>query len=201
MGIDIWDVIAAARTKPFGFMAFHPGPGIGGHCIPVDPLYLAWKARQHGVATRLVELAGEINDAMPGLVLDRLEAAMRARHGRGLAGALVLVLGVAYKKNVDDPRESPALRLIELIERRGGRASYHDPLIPAIPAVHGHEALAGRRSVPLDPAGIAAHDAAVIVADHDGVDYAALARHAKLLVDTRDICARAGLAGDNIVKA
>src|SRR4051812_20864690 len=144
MGIDVWEVVAAAASKPFGYMPFWPGPGVGGHCIPVDPLYLAWKARAAGVPARFVELAGEINADMPFHVLTALDAALRAGCGRGVAGSRILVLGAAYKPGIEDVRESPALRLTELIEGQGGEAWYHDPLVPVLPAVPEHSGLAGR---------------------------------------------------------
>ena len=201
MGIDVWDVIEAAKSKPFGFMPFYPGPGLGGHCIPIDPFYLAWKAREFDVPTRFVELAGEINAAMPRRVVESLAAALDARSGRGLAGARILVVGLAYKPDVDDTRESPSLRLIELIEERGGVTAYHDPFIAVIPPTREHAALAGRRSVPVDPGAVAGYDAVLIATDHSSVDHAAIAASARLVVDTRNACARAGAAGPSIVKA
>jgi UDP-N-acetyl-D-glucosamine dehydrogenase len=184
MGIDVWDVIEAAKTKPFGFMPFYPGPGLGGHCIPIDPFYLTWKAREYDVTTRFIELAGEINTAMPHYVIDRLARALDERFAKGLNGAGILMVGLAYKKNVDDTRESPALRLIELLEARGAKVDYHDPMVAEIPPTRHHSAIAGRKSVPLATAG--KYDAALIVTDHDGVDYAALVAAAKLVVDTRN---------------
>jgi UDP-N-acetyl-D-glucosamine dehydrogenase len=201
MGVDVWEVIEAARTKPFGFMPFYPGPGLGGHCIPVDPFYLTWKAREFDIATRFIELAGEINRAMPRFVVDRLALALDARARRGLNEADILLVGLAYKKNVDDLRESPSLRLIELIEARGARVAYHDPFIPVIKPTRDHPSLTGRRSVSLDLQNIAAFDAVIIATDHDGIDYAALARAARLVIDTRNACARAGVSGPTIVKA
>jgi UDP-N-acetyl-D-glucosamine dehydrogenase len=199
MGVDIWEVVAAAASKPFGYMPFWPGPGVGGHCIPVDPHYLAWKARAAGVPARFVELAGEINADMPFHVVTALEAALRARLGRGIAGSRILVLGAAYKPGTEDVRESPALRLIELIEAQGGAAPYHDPLVPELPGLPEHAALAGRRSLPWAEA--LGCDAALIVTDHEGVDYAGLCAAMPLVVDTRDACARRGLRGPGIVKA
>ncbi|WP_431269050.1 nucleotide sugar dehydrogenase [Dankookia sp. P2] len=199
MGIDIWEVVAAAAGKPFGYMPFWPGPGVGGHCIPVDPAYLAWKARAAGVPARFVKLAGEINADMPFHVATALEAALRARLGRGIAGSRILVLGAAYKPGIEDVRESPALRLIELIEAQGGAAPYHDPLVPELPSLPEHPGLAGRRSVSWAEA--LGCDAALIVTDHDGLDYAGLCAAMRLVVDTRDACARRGLRGPGIVKA
>lgn len=201
MGIDIWEVIEAARTKPFGFMPFYPGPGIGGHCIPVDPFYLTWKAREYDIDTRFIELAGEVNRAMPRYVVERLTVALDAQAKRGLNGAEILLVGLAYKANVDDLRESPALRLIEMIEERGARVAYHDPYIPVIPPTREHGALAGRRSTALTPEAVGAFDAVLIATDHDEVDTAALAASAKLVVDTRNACARAGVTDAHIVKA
>jgi UDP-N-acetyl-D-glucosamine dehydrogenase len=201
MGIDVWEVIDAAATKPFGFMPFYPGPGLGGHCIPIDPFYLTWKAREYEVATRFIELAGEINTAMPDYVLGRLAEELDRRFRRGINGARILVIGMAYKKNIDDTRESPSLKLISLIERRGGTTDYHDPLVAEIPRTREHAELQGRRSVPLTADAIAAYDAVLIATDHDAVDWPLLAAHGQLVVDTRNVCARRGLVGDNIVKA
>jgi len=201
MGIDIWELIEAAKTKPFGFMPFYPGPGLGGHCIPIDPFYLTWKAREFELSTRFIELAGEINTAMPHHVVDRLAEALDRKASIGLNGAKILVLGVAYKKNVDDTRESPSLKLIELIEERGATVAFHDPFIATIPRTRKHAALAGRRSIPLDAQSVSSFAAVLIATDHDGVDYALLARHAKLIIDTRNVCARSGLGGAHIVKA
>ncbi len=201
MGIDVWEVIDAAKTKPFGFMPFYPGPGLGGHCIPIDPFYLSWKAREFEISTRFIELAGEINTAMPKHVVERLAQALDARASRGLNGARVLIIGAAYKKNVDDMRESPSLRLMELIEHRGAKADYHDPHIPVLPRTREHAALAGRRSVPLDASTIGGYDAILIATDHDAVDYKALVGAARLVVDTRNACERAGAMAANVIKA
>ena len=201
MGIDIWEVIEAAKTKPFGFMPFYPGPGLGGHCIPIDPFYLTWKAREFEVPTRFVELAGEINTAMPRHVVGRVAEELDARFGKGLNGAQILVVGVAYKKNVDDMRESPALRLIELMEERGATVSFHDPLVPTLPPTRAHGALTGRQSQPLDEATLAGADVVLIATDHDGTDWALVQRHAALVVDTRNALARAGATGPNVAKA
>ncbi len=201
MGIDIWEVVDAARTKPFGFMPFYPGPGLGGHCIPIDPFYLTWKSREFDQPTRFIELAGEINSAMPRHVVQRLAEALDRQAGKALSRSRVLVVGLAYKKNVPDIRESPSLRLIELIEAHGGRADYFDPFVAEIPSTREYKHLMGRRSVKWDEAAIRGYDAVLIATDHDAVDYAALADWAALIVDTRNVFARRGLSGKQISKA
>jgi UDP-N-acetyl-D-glucosamine dehydrogenase len=201
MGIDVWEVIEAAKTKPFGYMPFYPGPGLGGHCIPIDPFYLTWKAREFNIATRFIELAGEVNTAMPQRVVDKTVEALSERAGRALKGARILMIGVAYKKNVDDMRESPALTIMELLERRGAVVSFHDPFLAEIPPTREHAAFAGRKSVALSEASVGGFDAAIICTDHDPVDYRLLVAHCPLIIDTRNACARSGLAGDNVVKA
>jgi UDP-N-acetyl-D-glucosamine dehydrogenase len=200
MGIDVWEVIDAAKTKPFGFMPFYPGPGLGGHCVPIDPFYLTWKAREHDIATHFIELAGQINTRMPYYVVDKLVEAVD-RSGTPFAGSRVLVLGIAYKKNVDDTRESPSLKLIRLIEQRGADVDYHDPHVPVIPVTREHASLAGRKSIDLGAEAIASYDAVLIATDHDDVDYRLVVAHAKVTVDTRNACARSGVSGDRIVKA
>jgi UDP-N-acetyl-D-glucosamine dehydrogenase len=150
MGIDVWEVIAAAATKPFGYQAFYPGPGLGGHCIPIDPFYLTWKAREFGIESRFIELAGQINTAMPRHVVSELSRALNAQSGKGLKGSKVLILGLAYKSDVDDLRESPSLTLIDLIEAQGAQVDFHDPHIPVVPMTREHAELAGRVSAPLD---------------------------------------------------
>lgn len=201
MGVDIWEVIDAAKTKPFGFMPFYPGPGLGGHCIPIDPFYLSWKAKEFDITTRFIELAGEINSAMPYRVVERLSLALDQRSGKGLKGARVLICGIAYKKNVDDMRESPALKLIELLEERGSKIDYFDPFVPKIPMTREHAELAGRKSVAWREDLTADYDATLIVTDHDGVDYAAMVAHAPLLVDTRNACRKSGVLDASIVLA
>ena len=201
MGIDVWQVIDAAATKPFGFQAFYPGPGLGGHCIPIDPFYLTWKAREFGVESRFIELAGHINTGMPGYVVTRLMHALNERAGRAVRRAKILVLGLAYKPNVDDLRESPSLELIERLEQLGATCDYHDPHIPVVPQTRAYAALAGRGSVPLTAEGVAAYDAVLIATDHEAVDYVLVAKHAALIVDTRNALARRGIAGGQIVKA
>ena len=192
MGIDVWEVLDAASTKPFGFMRFEPGPGMGGHCIPLDPFYLTWKAREYGVATRFIELAGEINTAMPAWVVQKLADALNER-GRSVKGSRILVVGVAYKKNVDDVRESPALEIIELLLARGADVSYHDPHVPRIPATRRHRL--EMSSIPLTDEAVAGFNAVLIVTDHDSVDYGRIERAAPLVVDTRNALRRRGLGG------
>ena len=201
MGIDVWEVIDAAKTKPFGFMPFYPGPGLGGHCIPIDPFYLAWKSREYDITTRFIELAGEINVSMPKLVVDALAGALDRRLGVALGSARVLVLGLAYKKNVADIRESPSLKLLELLEARGAVAAYHDPFVEAVPTTRNYGALAGLGSTPLTAESLSTFDAVLISTDHDDVDYALIHANARLIVDTRNVMARRGLGGDHIVKA
>jgi len=201
MGIDVWEVIEAAKTKPFGYMPFYPGPGLGGHCIPIDPFYLTWKAREFNIATRFIELAGEVNTAMPQRVVEKTVEALSARSGRALRGARILIIGLAYKKNVADTRESPALTIIELLERRGALVSFHDPYLAEIPPTREHAQFAGRRSTALSEAAARSFDAAIICTDHDSVDYRLLVEHCPLVIDTRNACARRGLAGEHVVKA
>jgi len=174
---------------------------LGGHCIPIDPFYLTWKAREFDVTTRFIELAGEINTNMPHWVVDRVAEALDRQQGRGLSKAKILVMGVAYKKNIDDMRESPSLRLIELLEARGATADYHDPHVPVIPPTREHANLTGRASVALSADAVKGYDAVLIATDHDAVDYKTLVAAARLVVDTRNACAKAGISGDHIVKA
>ena len=187
MDIDIWEVIEAAKTKPFGFQAFYPGPGLGGHCIPIDPFYLTWKAREVGCPTRFIELAGEVNTAMPQYVTQRLSEALNV-DGIALRGARILVLGIAYKKNVDDNRETPAAAIIEQLVHLGAEISYHDPHLPRFPEMRKYEL--ELNSVDLDEDMLAATDCVLIVTDHDAVDYALVGEHAGLIVDTRNAMAR-----------
>jgi len=182
MGLDIHEIIRAAATKPFGFVPYQPGPGRGGHCIPVDPFYLTWKVREYGINTRFIELAGEINHAMPEWVVDKLAAALNARR-KPVNGSRVLVLGLAYKKNVEDLRESPSLRLIALLKERGAAVDYSDPHVPVFPRVRDYDF--DMTSVALTGQSIAGYDALLLATDHDAFDYELIARHAQLLVDTR----------------
>ena len=193
--MDIHEIIRAASTKPFGFMPFQPGPGLGGHCIPIDPFYLTWKAREYDFQTRFIELAGEINTSMPYYVVTRLLRALSAR-GKSLAGANVLVLGVAYKADIDDMRESPALKLIKVLESHGAKVEYHDPFVPDL----SHERLP-LRSVPLTPERLQRADAVLVATAHKSVDYRLVAEHAPLVVDSRDAMRTSGIAGDKLVAA
>ena len=186
MGVDIWEVIEAAKTKPFGYMPFYPGPGLGGHCIPIDPFYLTWKAKQVGETTRFIELAGEINTAMPVKIVETLSVALKERFDKTLDGARVLLLGIAYKKNVDDTRESPAFPLIDLLEGGGAIVDFYDHYVPVIPVTRKHSHLAGRKSVNWVLEQFIAYDAVLICTDHDGLDYANLVDNSKLVVDTRN---------------
>jgi UDP-N-acetyl-D-glucosamine dehydrogenase len=188
MDIDVWDVIAAAKTKPFGFMPFYPGPGLGGHCIPIDPFYLSWKARQHGQETRFIELAGEVNSAMPARVVNKVLSVLVAG-GLSVIGARVLLVGIAYKSNVDDDRESPGYVLWQLLEERGAVVSYHDPHVPVIRPSREHSHLAGRTSVELTAEELAGHDVVLVATHHAAVDWALIAQHAVRVVDTRNALA------------
>jgi UDP-N-acetyl-D-glucosamine dehydrogenase len=180
MNIDVWEVIDAAATKPFGFMPFYPGPGLGGHCIPVDPFYLSWKARQSGFEARFIELAGQINGSMPYHVGSRVAEALNSRN-RSVRGAKILILGVAYKADIDDVRESPSLDLIEILEKQGAHVSYADPYVPAID--HGGKRLASKR---LTPGTLRAADCVVIATAHKAFDYPMISRHARTIVDSRN---------------
>ena len=201
MGIDIWEVVDAAKTKPFGYMPFYPGPGLGGHCIPIDPFYLSWRAREFEIPARFIELAGEINVWMPRYVVQRATEALNSQAKLALSCAKVLILGLAYKKNVADIRESPSLKLIELFELQGSRVDYHDPHVPSVPKTRDHSALAGRNSVPLTAETLGSYDLVLVSTDHDAVDYGFVAKHARLCVDTRNAFAKAGIRSPHIVKA
>lgn len=193
MGIDIWEVIEAAKTKPFGFQAFYPGPGLGGHCIPVDPFYLSWKAREFDFRTRFIELAGQINTDMPYHVVSAVADALNARK-KALNGARVLVLGIAYKKDIDDLRESPALTIIELLQRQGAEVSYNDPYFPTVGKGRHYDLQ--MRCVPLE--NLAEYDCVLIVTDHSSYDYEDIVAQAQLVVDTRN--ATRGITSDKIVR-
>jgi UDP-N-acetyl-D-glucosamine dehydrogenase len=199
MNIDIWEVIEAAKTKPFGFQAFYPGPGWGGHCIPIDPFYLTWKAREYDVSLRFIELAGEVNTLMPNYVIHRLIASLN-NQCKPLKNSRILILGVAYKKNVDDQRESPSLKIIQLLQQQGALVEYHDPYAPAC-SNHRHYPDINLTSVPLTPETLRQVDAVVIATDHDNVDYELIANDAPLIVDTRNVLASRGLQAKNAVMA
>ncbi|MFT3683440.1 MAG: nucleotide sugar dehydrogenase [Phycisphaerales bacterium] len=199
MGIDVWEVIAAASTKPFGFMPFYPGPGLGGHCIPIDPFYLAWKAKEFHAPARFIELAGQVNTAMPRWVIDRCVAAFNER-GRAVKGSKILVLGLAYKPDIADDRESPSFELITHLEELGAHVDYSDPHVPHTKPVRKHDL--GKSSVPLTPQTLASYDMVLISTNHKAFDYALVARSSKLVVDTRNAMAPyASEMGDKLVKA
>ncbi|MDR1520634.1 MAG: nucleotide sugar dehydrogenase [Planctomycetota bacterium] len=198
MGIDIWEAIEAAKSKPFGFMPFYPGPGLGGHCIPIDPFYLTWKAREFKCPTRFIELAGEINSEMPEYVAARTAEGLN-RFRKSIGGSRVLLLGLAYKKDVDDIRESPSLRLIELFSRQGARVDYHDPYVPTAPRI-------GKRrfspvSIPLTAGRLKKYDAVVIATDHSGVDYGLVGRNSRLIIDARNAMAGVRAGKGLVIKA
>jgi len=200
MGIDIWEVVEAAKTKPFGFMPFYPGPGLGGHCIPIDPFYLTWKARQYGKHTRFIELAGEINTAMPEYVVNRVIAALNSQR-KALNGSRILILGLAYKPNVDDERESPSYVLMELLIERGATVDYYDPYVPVIRPTREHSQFAGKKSVEWDQAVIEGFDLVLIATNHACIDYQELADWGQCLVDTRNAMAGVKVAPGKVWKA
>lgn len=195
MGIDIWEVIDAASSKPFGYMPFYPGPGLGGHCIPIDPFYLTWASRAHELPTRFIELAGEINSTMPQWVVGKITEALNER-ARAIRGSRVLVLGIAYKKNVDDMRESPSVELMELLVKKGAVVEYSDPHVPVFPKMRQHRF--DLKSVPLTAENVAGYDFVVLATNHDAFDYELIARHARLIVDTRGVYLQPAA---NVVKA
>jgi UDP-N-acetyl-D-glucosamine dehydrogenase len=188
MGIDVWEVIEAAKTKPFGFQAFYPGPGLGGHCIPIDPFYLAWVARKYGLTTRFIELAGEVNTAMPGYVVTRVMEALNDQ-SRAMKGSRVAILGMAYKKDVDDPRESPGFELMDLLLKKGATVTYNDPHIPTLPKMR-HWPHLQMTSSPLTAEYLASQDCVLIATDHTAYDYEFIVQHSKLVIDTRNATRR-----------
>ncbi len=198
MGLDVWEVIQASSTKPFGFMPFYPGPGLGGHCIPIDPFYLTWKARQYEFPTKFIELAGEVNSQMPLYVVQRTMEALNARK-KSLNGSRLLVLGAAYKKDVDDLRESPSLRIITLLKERGAEVDYHDPYVPLIEPEHGFRHR--MESVPLSAEALKGYDAVLILTDHSSIDYAAVVANSQLVIDTRNATKKVTAGRERIVKA
>ena len=200
MGIDIWEVIEAAKTKPFGFMPFYPGPGLGGHCIPIDPFYLTWKAREYGRHTRFIELAGEINTAMPEHVVHRVADALNDRN-KAVKGSRILILGLAYKPNVDDERESPSYVLMDLLSERGAQVEYHDPYVPVIKPTREHSHSAGKKSVEWNRATIESFDLVLIATNHSCVNYQELADWAERIVDTRNAMATVQVAPGKVWKA
>ncbi|MEM7236189.1 MAG: nucleotide sugar dehydrogenase, partial [Planctomycetota bacterium] len=197
MDIDVWDVIAAASTKPFGFQAFYPGPGLGGHCIPIDPFYLTWKAKEVGEATRFIELAGEVNTSMPGYVVSRTARALNQIE-KPVKGSKILVVGVAYKPNIDDVRESPAAEIIEELQSRGADVAYHDPHVEEFPSMRKHNIQMA--SQPLTSESVAASDAVLVITDHAAVDWQLVAEKAPLIIDTRNALAGHSVQG-TLVKA
>jgi UDP-N-acetyl-D-glucosamine dehydrogenase len=199
MGIDIWEVIGAAETKPFGYQAFYPGPGLGGHCIPIDPFYLTWKAREFDFSTRFIELAGEINTSMPYYVTEKTGEVLN-RSGKSFNGSKILILGVAYKKDVDDRRESPALKIIQLLSEEGAKVMYHDPHVPTFRGMRNYPDLA-MKSVALTEQILGGVDLVLLVTDHSAYDYAFIEEHAKYIVDTRNAFERKGIKSRKIFKA
>jgi len=198
MGIDVWEVIEAASTKPFGFMPFYPGPGLGGHCIPIDPFYLTWKAREYDMPTRFIELAGEINTSMPYWVVQKVSEALNER-AQSLKDASILILGAAYKKDVDDVRESPTLKLIEILEEKGARVDYNDPYIPVMPKVRKYKY--DMKNVEITAENLKKYDAVLISTDHSSYDYEMIVTHANLVIDTRNATKHVKNNREKIVKA
>lgn len=198
MGIDIWEVIEASRTKPFGFQAFYPGPGLGGHCIPIDPFYLTWKAREYDFSTRFIELAGEINTNMPYYVVQKTVEVLNER-GKSIKVAKILILGLAYKKDVDDSRESPSFKLIELLEEKGATVDYNDPYIPMTPKMRKHRA--NKESVSLTKENLSKYDCVVIATDHSVYDAQFIVENSRLVVDTRNVIGKSGIKNAKVVKA
>ena len=200
MGIDVWEVINAAKTKPFGFMAFYPGPGLGGHCIPIDPFYLTWKAREYGQHTKFIELAGEINTAMPEYVVNRVAEALN-EGSRAVKGSRILVVGLAYKADVDDERESPSYILMEMLKHRGAHVDYYDPYVPVIRPTREHAHWAGTKSVTWDQPTIQSFDLVLIATKHSSVNYAELAEWSRCIVDTRNAMAGIKTGAHQVWKA
>jgi UDP-N-acetyl-D-glucosamine dehydrogenase len=200
MGIDVWEVINAAKTKPFGFMAFYPGPGLGGHCIPIDPFYLTWKAREYGQSTRFIELAGEVNTAMPLHVVHRVAEALNNEQ-KSVKGSKILLLGLSYKANVDDARESPTFVLMDLLEARGAEIAYHDPFVPVVPQTREHPHWAGVKSIAWEKNVISGYDCVLIATAHDAVNYKELGAWAKVIIDTRNVMHQVQNAAAKVYKA
>lgn len=200
MGIDIWEVVDAAKTKPFGFQAFYPGPGLGGHCIPIDPFYLTWLARKHGMATRFIELAGEINHHMPEYVITRLAEFLNDA-GKPIKGSKIALLGMAYKKDVDDPRESPSFVLLELLLKRGAAITYNDPHVPSLPKMRHHPSLPEMKSNELTADYLSKQDIVLIATDHSAYDYDFIVKHSKMVLDTRNATKNVRDGREKIFKA
>lgn len=200
MGIDVWEVIEAAQTKPFGFQAFYPGPGLGGHCIPIDPFYLTWIARKYGQHTRFIELAGEVNTAMPSYVISKVSDALNEA-GKPVRGSKILILGMAYKKNVDDPRESPGFELLDLLRRKGAIVSYNDPHIPSLPQMRHWPHLEPMQSVSLTEDTLSSQDCVLIATDHTAYDYSWIVSQSRMIIDTRNATKNVTTCREKIVKA
>jgi len=200
MDIDIWEVIEAVKSKPFGYMPFYPGPGLGGHCIPIDPFYLTWKAHEYDCPTRFIEIAGEINTSMPSYVVQELMNALNER-GKALKNCKVLLLGMAYKRDVGDYRESPSLKLLEILREKAAEVNYHDPFIPVLGKTRGYPYLEGLKSIDLTPETIRNHDVVLIATDHSSIDYEELVAEARLVLDTRNATKNVKNHRDRIVKA
>ncbi len=201
MGVDVWEVIEAAKTKPFGFMPFYPGPGLGGHCIPVDPFYLSWRAKQLGEVSEFIELSGKINTGMPERVVSALVLGLEDKLKKRVDESKILILGLAYKKNVDDTRESPSFVIIKSLEKRGAVVEYFDEYVPVIPKTRDHSDLEGRKSITWDLNSLSTYDAVLICTDHDNLPYSDIALNAKLVVDTRNVMGRLEINSKNIIKA
>lgn len=201
MNISIWDVIEAAKTKPFGFMPFYPGPGLGGHCIPIDPFYLTWKAREYGLATQYIELSGQINGRMPHYVIERLREELDVRFSKGLKGSKVLILGMAYKKNIEDVRESPSLVVYELLKSKNASVDFYDAHVSEIPEIPEHRELSGLKSIRLTEEVLKTYDAVLICTDHDDLNYEFILKNSKLVLDTRNATKDFDKEYDNVVKA
>jgi UDP-N-acetyl-D-glucosamine dehydrogenase len=199
MGIDVWEVVDAAKTKPFGFQAFYPGPGLGGHCIPIDPFYLTWLARRQGMTTRFIELAGEVNSRMPRYVISQLTEFLNDQ-GKALKGSRICLLGMAYKKDVDDPRESPSFELMELLLARGADVTYNDPHIPKLPKMR-HYDVPAMSSSELTPEFLASQDCVLISTDHTAYDYDTIVQHAPMILDTRNATKNVTAGREKIYKA
>tara|TARA_B110000444_G_C18805910_1_gene579936 strand:+ start:80 stop:1396 length:1317 start_codon:yes stop_codon:yes gene_type:complete len=186
MGIDIWEVIDAAATKPFGYMPFYPGPGLGGHCIPVDPFYLTYKAREYGVPTKFIELAGEINTSMPNFVIEKLESNLSIELKKPTNGSKILVIGMSYKKDIDDIRESPAIKIIDILKSKNAKVNYHDNFVKQLPPIKNFPSLKGMKSIPLTIKNIQSNDIILILTNHSYIDFNEIGKHSKLIIDTRN---------------